>query len=649
MSETALYLEALIDPSTVPPPDLTGVNSQYYHAADRYAAYLTGQQIIFDQTLYQEGLVLTPVGSSTPWVYGVDWTVNSGDVDSATMTVAVGMLSSFSQTLLKSITILHAQTDLPLFLNITSQSFYPRPEMLSPTPQEDDALTALLETMELRLDELTAQLMRVTNTISGSPLTPKLLAWDINKTNSANLITGESYAINTFSGLNTIRPIQGSYFKDSLIIQVNGTTLTPGTDYTPISLNSAKTKMTANQSGIYDAILLTYDYAGSVQVTYHAVGGDATVSDLNAVYQNVMNVQSFLDGTGFVTPDQLLTTPAIQNILNKTSALENQMRVLLSGPANYGDATNGASVVKYLRAPDTGVHWWTIGKLYRVGGSSQIVQADRMSIQIQLVNALLTADVGIAVDLRQTRNPLTVNSANVIQDVQFTVGGSSIGTPANVIIPQFRVIWNADSVYTSGAFLQIGLNLPSLTETLVVADNSGVESCWILDTTNGTSGSPLTPNDNTVTLPNGTSVWVSGTGTSSVLSKTMPNERGYLVYFGPKSVATFDSTIGSTVLSNSLPNWFPIQEITEVLAEFVDIGGNAQRIYVPMTGSSATSRRGIGMVYTGVNGGTPVVLEVDITSSSGTIALHAEIHANVQTITVLNLTYLVAKMTNSAL
>lgn len=646
MSDT-IYLERLMDPSTVPPPDLTGVNSQYYHADDRYAAYLTGQQIIFDQTLYQTGLVITPDGSSTPWEYGTDWTVNAGDIDTATMTVAAGLLSGFSHTLLKSITILHTQTDLPVFLNMATQSFYPRPEMLPPTPKEDDALTALLETMEERLNALTAMLSRVTNTISGSPLTPRLLAFDINETNSANLITGESYAINTFSGLNTIRPIQGSYFKDSLIVQVNGSTLTLGTDYTPISLNSAKTKITANTGGIYDAILLTYDYAGSVQITYHAVGGEATVSDLNAVYQNTVNIKSFLDGTGFITPDQLLQTPAIQNILNKTCALENQMRVLLSGTPDYGDTTNGAAVVKHLLAPDTGVHWWTIGKLYRVSGTTQIVQVDRMAIQIQLATAMLTADVGITVDLRQTRNPITVNVSNIVQDVQFSVGGS-VGTPANVVIPQFRVIWNADSVYASGAYLQIGLNLPGLTETLVVADNSGVESCWILDTSLGTTGTPLTPNDNTVTLPNGTSVWVSGSGTSTVKAKTMPNELGYLIYNGTKSIATFDSTTGAATLYNNLPNWFPIQDIAEVLAEFVDAGGNAQRVYVPMTGTSLTTRRGVAMLYAGVNGGTPVALEVDIVLSSGTITVTSIIHANVQAVPVLNLTYLVAKLSNSS-
>ena len=649
MDVYAEYLYALSDPliAIAPPPDLTGINSQYYHPADQYAAYITNQQIFFDQTLYQQGLVLTPVGSVTPWVYGTDWTVQASDVDTVTMTQAVALLPGFNLTLLKSITILHAQANLPLFLSVASQSYLPRPENMPPLPDANNALTALLESIVARISEIETATTQVTTSIVGGSNTPVLLAFDINGINPSNLISNETYVVNTYTGQSTIRPIQGSFFKNSLIISVNGQVLTAGTDYQAVGLNSAKTIQTLNSSGIYDLILLTYDYAGPVQVTYQAVGGDATVSDLTAVYQNLQNIQNFLATGGFLTSDQLLSSSAMQNLINKTSALENQMRVLLSGAPNYGDSTNGAAVVKNLRAPDTGLHWWNVAKLYTVTGSTTVVMTDRISLHLQLVNALLTADVGVVVDLRQTRDILTVNATNVIQDVAFTLYGS-LGTPANVIMPQFRVVWDNPTVYVSGAYLQIGLNLPNLTDTLAIEDRSGVESCWILDTTTGTTTIPLTPTDTNFILPDGSSVWGPSNSASTSATQTMPNDAGYLLWNGVKSLATMDTTIGKVTLPNSLPSWFRIQDITEIIAEFQDASSNPLRVIVPMTGTLATTRRGIGLVYLGQDGALPVPMEFTLVLNAGVITLQTEVHVNMQTAPVTNLTYLVAKLNNTA-
>jgi hypothetical protein len=644
-----IFLSALCNPviAIAPPPDLTGANSQYYHPDDRYAAYVSGQQVIFDQTLYQQGLIITPDGSETPWVYGTDWSVTESDIDTDTMTQAVAMLPSFSLTLLKSITILHAQADLPLFLNIASQSYYPRPENMPPLPDANNALTALLEGIIARITELENEVTRVTVTTSGSPGTPKLLAWDIDGTNSANLIATETYTVNTFGGQSTIRPIQGSFFKDSLVLSVNGQTLTAGTDYQAVGLNSAKTTRTKNASGIYDFILLTYDYAGPVQVTYHAVGGDASVEDLSAVYQNIQNVQAFLTNTGFLTSDQLVTSPAMQNIINKLCGLENQMRVLLSGTPDYGDSTNGVATKKFLRAPDTGLHWYTIAKLYQVLGSTDVVHKDRMDLHLQLVNALMMMDVSIAFDLDNTRDPLTVNARNIVQDVQFTSYGT-LDTPANVTVPQFRVIWDAPSVYVSGAYLQIGLNLPNLTETLAIEDSSGMESCWILDTTTGSSGTPLTNNDTDLVLPDGSSAWGSSNSSATSAVKTMPNELGYLAWNGSQNLKTMDTTTGKQTLTNTLPAFFLIQDITEIVAELQDSTNNPMRVIFPMTGTSTTARRGIGMVFTG-DGLLPVPMEVSLTVAAGVITLQAEVHVNIQTAPDILLKYLIVKIGNSAL
>lgn len=641
MSES-LYLNALWNPAYAicPPPDLTGTNSQYYHSDDQYAAYITGAQIFFDQTLYQQGLVFTPSGGSA-WVYGTDWTVTDADVDTDTMTKAATLLPGFTLPLLKSVTVLHTQASLPLMLTVASQSFYPRPENIPPLPGADNALTALLEYMMARLNEIQSQVTRVTATTSGGSLTPALLAYDINETISANLITAEPYTVNTYTGQSTIRPIQGSFFKDSLVLTAAGTTLVAGRDYQAVGLNTAKTKQTVNPNGIYDAILLTYDYAGTVAVTYHAIGGVATVADLNAVYQTLVDMKNFLDTGGFVTQDQLVTTPAIQNILNKLCATENQVRVLLTGTPNYGDSTNGVTVVKSLRAPDTGLHWYTIGSLYQVLGSTDIAKTDRMSLHIQLVNALLTADVGITFDLRQAQNTLTVNASNVTQDVEFVLYGSA-GTPANVVMPQFRVIWNAPATYVSGALLQIGLNLPNLTDTLAIEDRSGVESCWLLNTTTGSSGSPLSPQDTTIVLPDGVSVWTTGSGTSTSATKMMPNEAGYLVWAGSQAITTFDTTIGKVTLANVLQPGFLIQDIREIVCEFEDASTNVQRVVVPMTGLTNTARRGLGMVYIGT--ASPVPLEVDLTLSGGVITLQVEIQANVQASPVTTLKYVVAQL-----
>lgn len=602
-------------------PDLTGSLPTYATANDIYTVFIPQQRICFDKPIFLTSLQVIRIGTvNTPMVQGVDWiTTPAEDTDYTAMSRIMNGDPSFSQILIKSIEIISTAPQ-PYRIACSYQQLYPVPSSIAMSQIGMIELTPdLIINILQRLSVVETDIAGIPNVTAQSTITPKLLALDVNGTLSANIIT-EAQTVNVFQGQNVIRPTCGAFFANSVQITLSGSLLVPNVDYLVFGFDASMTRTTTNTSGVYNFILVLRSYTGSLSLTYHAYGGAVTLYDMNAVYQQLINVNQFLTSAQFLTGATLGTNLVVQSLLSRITTLETTMRNLINqGSPNYSDSTgNGTSGLWKLQSNDTNLHWWTVASLYTVAGSSQVITADRMHLRLQLQNAHLSADVFINVDTTLP-NPFQIDAISVNQNLGY-VPFTSYGT-SPVCIPEFRIIYNTTLASPSGILLQIGLALPTLIETLSIQDLSGTESCWILMPPSGIIN--VLPMDGMVTLPNIAYVW-DAVGSSSVqYSHMMPNDTGYLVWGGSVLLSTMNAVSPNMLNALLLPT-FQISDIAKLRLEFTTTGTSPSLITLDIPVGSYidhTTISGSGYIQNYPRDGTPVMFEVTIINTGTSFTL----------------------------
>jgi hypothetical protein len=286
-----------------PPADLTGVNPDYLVINDVFQVFTANQVIQFPCPIFLNSLVITVGGSA--FSQTTDWTVN--EFDTTATARAKALSGTFSASLVKSI-LINSPRAQPYVISCNYQQFY------------QDQIAVIL-------GRLTADETRLNSLISTSattPSAPRLLPVDATKSLAANVVT-DAYNVNTYVGQNLIVPVCGAFFADSVVITLPTnplTTLVRDTDYIIIDLDRTKTTNTPNTSGVYRSILLTRQYAGTLNVTTHAYGGDATLSDITSIYQLLTQLNTYLAANTFLTPASLGAASVVSSIISRLQALE---------------------------------------------------------------------------------------------------------------------------------------------------------------------------------------------------------------------------------------------------------------------------------------------------------------------------------------
>ena len=551
-------------------PDYTGTNPSYAYTNMPWFVYETGVKYTFPNSpVFKSNLSIILVdGSKTPLVMGTDWVINPDDIDQTAMGLAFTNNPDFNDVLAKSVTFT-SSLSLSKKIAMDYQEFY----LTNPARIFDNGLP-----LELTPDLIKGLLSDVaglrqasissTSSLSSNYTVPSFLPLDINATNPGNVVSNEPITLNTISGARIIRLGKGDFFWDSLSLTYNGTPLNSGTDFQPLGA-SALIAQTTNTSGIYKYAVVNAAVSGTIEATYHAVGGDVSPLDVESLYTLMTDIKSFLSDSTFVTPDSIQGTDFGKSMLSRVVVLENEMRSLLTGPANYGDATSGKVINKGITSVDSAFHWWNVASLYKVAGSSTIVTADRFKGRIFFPTAQVALTFSVDFNMNVSRNPAGFETCNLVFDPLYTLfGDASVTSP---VYPMVRLVWNNSANVFSGAWLQVGLPLLALNDTMASEDMSGLESCWILDPTGkavaGNTVTPVLPSDNGFVLPDGSSVWTSGAAGSYSKTFVPSYNLGYLVYSG--SAVTL-STINTTANTSSnfpvsLPTYFNLNSSKELL------------------------------------------------------------------------------------
>lgn len=545
-------------------PDVNGTDPLYLVSNEIYTYFENGMVISFREPIYYDSLKIVSSNDGSTWVDGINYVLNTRDYTSESR--ARNLNPNFNGRLARKITLI---TDVitPYQISLTYQTLYPR----TPTSPVDAAtgainLTpALISDMLNRLMSVEQKALAVGSSSIPADAIVTALEEDIDGVNPNNVITGEKHSIDTFKGKNVIIPQLGAFFKDSVTVYFNGTAIEKDKDYFIGNFDRYRTALTSNRSGIYRSIIVLKDYAGdNVTIDYHPVGGTPTISDVNGLYSGQKDILRYLASTQYLTSSMLNSDPYFTAMNSRITLLEKEMRAFMQAPT-YGRTTTGTTVARSFKAPDTGLHWWTIGSLYQVDTSTEILTADTMKITIEMPDRHLRADLFLSVDILNKTQPLKISAQNVLYDQGYNFFSSQNTNVQPPIL--FRIIYNQTVDNASGILLQVGTSIPSLVERFGITDNSGVESGWFLALPS--SSDAATPDDvSPITLPNTTRVWNSTGDQSTSAVVTMPLDEGFLLFNGSVDLndisapnVTMDKPFSSKTI---VPGWLPITQATSI-------------------------------------------------------------------------------------
>jgi len=593
-------------------PDLTGQNPDYKVTNKNYVIFTANQRIEFYRPVYLSSLSVTRIGTiNVSMNQSMDWIIEADDIDYTAISEATFASSEFDATLVKSIKI-NASFTNNYTISIDYQALYPDTlkSSISQVGTVDFSPELIVELAQ-QIANIQNLISPVNNSFSVSSLTPKLLEIDLTGLSSENYIIGETQTINTFNGLNKIKPLQGSFYQNDLIVKLVDTnkSLTIGNGFTLGDCNLTKTKLSSNIGGVFDFLVITEPYAGPVTIEYQAFGGRVTQSDVSAIYKVAENMEAFLGSMSFLTTFNLPTTPIMNDLTTRLRDLETRMRCLLTnGVPTYGDFTSGMSRVYKLALIDTNFHWFNIGSLYKATGASDIVISDRLHYRLQMLNAAVSTDIFVNVNLSST-NPMVIES--IATNMNNDISKSPISN-----VPQFRIVY--DNEEESGIYLQIGFKSTSLIETLAIQDLSGSESCWILPPT---SVSSLSANDDNFLLPDNSTLWSSSNSSSESIKHTLPNKAGYVI--STTSIAASAIPLGtsySVPLTNIDPS-LNIADIKEIEINMIAVNNNIPTIVsIPMSGNSSVTNGSA--VYMNSSTNTIEGFSVNMVSANSGIGLN---------------------------
>ena len=556
-------------------PDLTGLNELYKVNNDQRMIITNDQIVTFTSAIFIDSLQIIQLGTiNKVLVKNADWAIEELDIEA--MSSMKLLDSTFVKQLVKSIRIIKPYIGAEYKINCSYQKLYPVPHLMAlyrndePLTVTPDLIQHMLELLK-RHDYLLSPIKDVHSVVETNPL---LLEADPHKERPENYIIDELHLVNVPENVDVIHPIGGAFFKDSLTIKhiQTGNNLVENVHYRVFGVDIEKTTITSNPSGVYRFIILLNGFVGSVKLSYHAYGGEPTISDVRALDETNNNLLAYITEAQLLTPETVSATPTIVLLRNKIEALEENMRKLaIAGRPSYGDVSHGGCLKKRIAATDTEHHWWSIASLFKVNGSDEVFVADTMKLRIQTLYTKFAFDVIINVNLLHPTDKLDVKILSATYPKGY-VPFEDYTELQNLMRPQFRVIWNDNTAQQSGALLQIGFRLKTVAEeTIAVEDWSGNESAWLLLPT---PIEAVFPEDSILQLPNTNHIWDLLNPDSNSVSYLAPFPDGHLVWAGIEALNRPSSGWKNIQLAHILEKEIDISKIKKMRFDLEELGAN---------------------------------------------------------------------------
>lgn len=514
--------------------DLTGLHENYAESGKVFRIFKDGQYINFETPIFKESLKVYLISS------GISDTLLELDKDyiipESAITYCDNDLSKakildkdFNKELISGIQMVNPEHVI-YTVSISYQRLYPNQLLTAYVQNTPLNLTPeLLYDMISSIENLKILTKRITETSSINHGDSILLEIDSSKTNPLNFIENEVHQVNVPGGSFIIHPKAGSFYLDSISIRHPGTNtvLVKDKDYFIKGMDEAKTKATSHSSPVYQYIILVVPIVDTVEISYHAFGGEPTIDNYRELLDDIVNITNYINNNKTLTPESIGSTPVISDLFKRIEKMELDMRRLQQTPS-YGDVTHGKSTLMKLFADTPGMHWYTIASLYKIEGNDAPITADTFTFRLSSKETHFQFTASVAVDLFNTEGDIF--NVSVLNDnyPRGYVPFEDYSQIDKLIKPQLRIVWK-DSAQASGIYLQLGFELKNiLEETVVIEDMSGTESCWKL--VDGIA-TVTTPKDDDFMLPSG-EVWSSYLENAKQSTTLIPFKKGHLVWAG---------------------------------------------------------------------------------------------------------------------
>lgn len=602
--------------------DLTGLNPNYTEENKIFRISKVNQLIDFETTIHRSSLKVKLISGGVNDVdlhYLSDFTIPTSFISSCDNDLSAAKIldPTFSGDFISGIQMTRSiQSGEYYTISVSYQRLYPN--QLRTQYYHNEPLEITPEVMYDLIRSVTELKLLNSRVMDPSDYSNQTLFLepDPTETNENNIITNEEHLVNVANNRYVIHPKGGSYYADSLQVHYinpdtqEATLLIRDTDYYILGMDEAKTKATYSTSPVYKYILIASNLSGTIKITYHAYGGEPTLDNYESINNSLNNVIQYLRNSSTITEDNLGGTEIITSLFERVNLLEERVRRLYNTP-RYGDVTFGKAIRMQVIGTnavnttntDPLLHWYTIAELYKINtdDGAALATADTFTFRVQTLSHLqFTAAVSVDI----SNHPGDIMNVNVISEnyprgfIPFTSYPEVDAQGRDLISrPQLRVIWNepvsqsSSDEQFSGIYLQIGLELKTITsETLVIEDLSGHESCWKLI---NEPTEAVNPSDFDVYLPNGTSIWAPNNSQSRQESMLIPFKKGTLIWHSENGVRMnavdgWDVLIlpNDTVNRTYLADNTNIDKFTKLRVGIEEYSGLQFPVDIPFSGSN---------------------------------------------------------------
>lgn len=556
--------------------DLTGTKEEYKISNRIFCLSKENQRVYLEEGVFADTIKIFLMGNvNTPLVAGVDWVFEDSDLDLNVKSQALLEDETFNRDLVKSIKITKIFAS-HVKISVSYQKIYPESSLLPFGDDEDRTIVftpKMLESILLDLSNLKRMYGSLNSKHAINENIPSLLEEDPLKNKPENYIEKEEFRLSVPEERAIISPAYGAFYDGSETIysDVLKRNLVKDTEYKTLILDVERTKKSPIRERVCRAIIVLIPLTDTVEVSYHAFGGDITLDDGKNLQREITDLTNHINDAGFLTPDSLGGCDPFSRLVDKVNYLGEEMRVLAkAGRPSYGDVTDGRILKKKIHAPDSDLNWWTIAELYQVDGSTEIFTADVFKCRLRTNYSNFMFDLTVSVNLNNPDEPLKVvcNGCNFPKGY---VPFSDYSQIDFIMRPQLRIIWNENIRKDSGLLLQFGLPLKNISEeTLVVEDLSGRESCFLLE---ANSELGFAPQNDAIELPSVDQVWSLSNGDSREVRTLIPQDDGYLVWAGAMQLNNVDGW-GAKELSHLLHDDFDLLNIKGAKLELKERDGN---------------------------------------------------------------------------
>ena len=482
--------------------DLTG-GDPAFKVVDRPYMWFTPNQVLeFSTPVYADSIQVFLKRSDESIVQlaiNTDWTTGGTTyLDNDGMSFALLKDATFSKKLIHAISITKQYTANQVLLVNYQMLYLDRVKQASTweEPSGPNCTPALLKELATDVSFLMNTHNPFNDVITGDLANLKVMDEDrgtvvdgVVTLNPANWVENEIHHINTPANYNIIRLAAGAYYDvDVAISVVDGASLVKGKDWWPIGPNLAKTKISNHTAGVYDYILVGSAVAGAVSVSYHAFGGNVSLMDFYALRDALLNINEFLQSGTFITKDNIGDTMVVTDMSRRLSVMEDYLR-------HWPVATMVADT-----ADVAGSHWYNIAFVYKDAWFTSLnVTETYGQLRVAFTNKNIVYDVRLRFSLYENGMELTGYSVACVDNDLYTDFTDYLNyEPPRGL--KFRLVWIDDTNKDAGMVLQIGYDIATDGETIMVSDRTGHDSNITLYPGNGEKRLPA---DYQTTLPSG--------------------------------------------------------------------------------------------------------------------------------------------------